>query len=144
MSDGTVWRGGIPVGKLDEILTKLDNLLTKLSGVLDVDVQATERTAPLFFCISTVTPPATIVVPSPGSSVTTRGVFLLTDSTSGTIFARYRDCGTVVGVVFASKFNYQRAERLNVPGGKDDPIIVTWEDLDPHSCIYAVITYKEE
>jgi len=136
MMGDEVWKGNFPYGLFEQIIRYL-------SGVINVDIQATERSKPIYIDTGTATSPATVIVPSPGSAIETRGVYLTSDSSSGTVFARYAITGSIIGVLFCSKFSYQHAERLNVPGDVDEPIIVEWDGLSTHAKIYALITYKE-
>jgi len=131
------WMANFPYGLFQE-------MLRYLGGVINVDIQATEQSYTDFFNVGTVSSPATLVVPSSGSALTTRAYHIAIDSTAGTILLKYGGCGSVIGAVFCSKYNADGQSRLNIHGSVGDPIILVWDDLSTGATIFVSVTYKEE
>jgi len=111
---------------------------------LDVDTSSTELTVAdeIDTSVSSVSP-QTILTPTSGKQLDTRGVFLYTDSTSGEVSAKFANSGSLLAKIYATKFFGVELPDVRFTGAVNESIIVSWTGLSNNSKIFYVIKYKE-
>ncbi|RLE62609.1 MAG: hypothetical protein DRJ47_10385 [Thermoprotei archaeon] len=113
-----------------------------LSGVINVDILGSELSVSGEIDTSTETSPATILLPSSGKCLDTRGVYLYSNSTSGEIEAKFTS-GTLLAKLYCSKQTMVSLDKVRFPGTIDEAIVLSWQGLSQGAKIYWVIRYKE-
>ncbi|RLF22427.1 MAG: hypothetical protein DRN15_09050 [Thermoprotei archaeon] len=113
-----------------------------LSGVLNVDALSSESAANGEIDTSEVSSPCTILIPSSGKRLDTRGVYLYSDSTSGEIEAKFTS-GSLLAKLYCSKQTMVSLDKVRFTGTIDEVIVMSWTDLSVGAKIYWVIRYKE-
>jgi len=114
-----------------------------VSFVRKTDALAIEDTVTREIDTSTETSPVTLLTPSTGRGIETRGVYIFSDSSSGEVAVRFQNSGKLIGKLYCSKFNYQNAPKVRIRGGADDPVIVEWSGLSTGAKIFVVLVYRE-
>ena len=117
-------------------------VIDRLKTPLDVDILASEHAVCAEVDTAVASSPYTILVPSFGKCIETRGVYLYTDSTSGEIEAKYQS-GSLLGKLYCSKFAVVSLDKARFQGTINEPIIATWTGVDSGAKFYYVIRYKE-
>jgi len=117
-------------------------IIDLLSGVISVDILRSELSTSGEIDTSTETSPSTILVPSTGKCLDTRGVYLYSDSTSGEIEAKFTS-GTLLAKLYCSKQTMIALDKARFVGTIDESIAMTWTGLSQGAKIYWVIRYKE-
>jgi len=113
-----------------------------LSGVINVDILGSEISVSGEINTSTVTSPTTILVPSSGKCLDTRGVYLYSNSTSGEIEAKFSS-GTLLAKLYCSKQTMVSLDKVRFPGTINEAIVLSWQGLSQGAKIYWVVRYKE-
>ena len=114
------------------------------SLTLDVDTLATESTVTREIDTSTETSPITLLTPASGKRISTRGVIILTDSSSGEIEMYYENSGVLIFKAYCSKFQGLGAFGLHLRGETNESVLVSWSGLSTGAKIFVALTYKEE
>jgi len=110
---------------------------------IDVDTLNTESTVTAEVVDGTDTSPYTLLTPSSGKTISTRGYLIHTDSNSGEITLKYQNSGKIIGKLYASVLQQIAVHRLNVLGDVDDPVVVEWTGVTSGAKIFVALTYKE-
>jgi len=110
---------------------------------LDVDTLNTEDSITDEIDTSAESSPYTLLTPSSGKAIRTRGYLIHTDSNSGEITLKYQNSGKIIGKLYASVQNQIAVHRLNVPGDTDDPVVLEWSGVTSGAKIFVALTYKE-
>ena len=113
-----------------------------LSGVLNVDILGSEMSASGEIDTSAEISPATILVPSSGKCLDTRGVYLYSNSSSGEVEARFTS-GSLLAKLYCSKQTMVALDKVRFPGTVNEAIVLSWEGLSQGAKIYWVVRYKE-
>ena len=122
----------------------LDTIISIISGVLKVDTLSSEDTVTDEIITSTESSPYTILTPTSGKTISTRGVTINTDSSGGEIAVKFANSGELIYKVYIGKFRGQVDVGLNKKGAVNEPIIVEWSGVDNGAKIFVALTYKEE
>jgi len=137
-------------GLLKEILNEQKNpsvmVPVDIQGqyiTLDVDTLATESAVPIEIDTSAESPPYTILTPSPGKKLDTRGVYIFTDSDSGEITIKFANSGKVIAKAYVSKFRATSLPSVRFTGDTNEPLQVEWSGLSTGAKIFVVVRYKE-
>ena len=110
---------------------------------LDVDIANTERTLSGEIDTSTDTSPQTVVTPTSGKKISTRGVFLFSDSTSGEIEARFPSSGKLLAKIYCTRYYNASLPEVKFEGDVDESIQISWSGVSSGAKIFWVIKYKE-
>jgi len=111
--------------------------------VLDVDTLNTEDSVTREIDTSSENSPVTLLTPSSGKAISTRGAIIQTDSNAGEIAIKFANSGKLIYKIYCSKFYGNPAPRMNVIGDTDEPVVVEWSGLDSGAKIFVLLTYKE-
>jgi len=122
----------------------LDTIISIISGVLKVDTLSSEDTVTDEIITSTESSPYTILTPTSGKTISTRGVTINTDSSGGEIAVKFANSGELIYKVYIGKFRGQVDVGLNKKGAVNEPIVVEWTGVDNGAKIFVALTYKEE
>jgi len=122
----------------------LNSIITALSGVLKVDILSSEKTITDEIITSTDSSPYTILTPTSGKTISTRGVTINTDSSGGEIAVKLANSGELIYKIYVGKFRGQVGIGLNKKGAVDEPVVVEWSGVDTGAKIFVALTYKEE
>ena len=99
------------------------------SVVLDVDTMATESSIAVEIDTSTATSPQTILTPSTGKAIDTRGVYIFTDSSAGEIAVKFATSGYVIAKIYASQFRAATLPDVRFTGATDEALVAEWTGL---------------
>jgi len=110
---------------------------------LDVDTLNTESTVTAEIDTSAESSPYTLLTPSSGKAISTRGAVIQTDSTAGEIAIKFANSGKIIYKIYCSKFYGNPAPRMNLTGDTDESVVVEWSGLDTGAKIFVLLTYKE-
>ena len=110
---------------------------------LDVDVLATESSASDEIDTSTETSPVTVLTPSSGKKLDTRGVYVSTDSDAGEIEVRFPSSGILLGKIYCSKHTMVTLPQIRFQGATNESIQISWSGLSTGAKIFWCIRYKE-
>ncbi|RLE97802.1 MAG: hypothetical protein DRJ96_02820 [Thermoprotei archaeon] len=113
-----------------------------LGSTFNVDVLATEASVSGEINTATESPPKVVLSPPPGKRIDTRSAYLASNSTSGEVWAYFKNSGKLVGKIYCSKFAMIPLDSIKLTGDVDEPIVVNWSGLDANSKIFYVIRYK--
>ena len=122
----------------------LNSIISLLSGVLKVDTLSSEKTITDEIITSTESSPYTILTPTSGKTISTRGVTINTDSSGGEIAVKFANSEELIYKVYIGKFRGQVGVGLNKKGAVEEPITVEWTGVDNGAKIFVALTYKEE
>lgn len=111
--------------------------------VLDVDTLNTESTVTAEIDTSTESSPYTLLTPSSGKAISTRGAVIQTDSTAGEIAIKFANSGKIIYKIYCSKFYGNPAPRMNLTGDADESVVVEWSGVSSGAKIFVLLTYKE-
>jgi len=111
--------------------------------IRDVDTLASELSASGEIDTSTETSPKTVLTPTTGRKLDTRAVFLYTDSTSGTIEAKFPTSNILLGKLYCSVHTMVTLSPVRFTGQTNEPIQISWSGLSTDAKIFYVIRYKE-
>jgi len=111
--------------------------------VYNVDTLATESAVSGEIDTSTDTSPKVILTPSSGKAISTRGVYIFTDSTSGEISVYYTNSGNIIAKIYCSRYYNVTLPAIRFDGGTDESISISWSGLSTGSKIFYMISYKE-
>ena len=111
--------------------------------VLDVDTLNTESTVTAEIDTSAESSPYTLLTPSSGKAISTRGAVIQTNSSAGEIAIKFANSGKIIYKIYCSKFYGNPAPRMNLTGDADEPVVVEWSGLDTGAKIFVLLTYKE-
>jgi len=110
---------------------------------LDVDTLNTESTITDVVDTSTETSPYTLLTPSSGKAITTRGAAIQTNSSGGEIWLEFANSGIVIWKIYCSKFYGNPSPEMNLTGDVDEPVLLKWSGLDAGAEIFVLLKYKE-
>ena len=122
----------------------LNSIISIISGVLKVDTLSTEDTITKEIDTSTDSSPYSILTPTSGKAISTRGLTINTDSSGGEIAVKFANSGELIYKIYVGKFRGQVGVGLNKKGAVDEPIVVEWSGVDNGAKIFVALTYKEE
>jgi len=129
---------------LKDLEKMLNSIISIISGVLKVDTLSSEKTITDEIITSTESSPYTILTPTSGKTISTRGVTINTDSSGGEIAVKFANSGELIYKVYIGKFRGQVDVGLNKKGAVNEPIVVEWTGVDNGAKIFVALTYKEE
>jgi len=118
-------------------------MLRPLAVPLDVDTLSTESSASGVIDTGSSTPPVTILTPSSGRRISTRGAYLFSNSDTGTITMKYQNSNNVILKVYCDKFKVATTPKIRFDGPIDASIVIEWEGLSSGSEILWILSYKE-
>jgi len=122
----------------------LNSIISLLNGVLKVDTLSSEDTVTDEIDTSTESSPYTLLTPTSGKAVSTRGVTINTDSSGGEITVKFANSGELIYKIYIGKFRGQVGVGLNKRGAVNEPVVVKWTGVDNGAKIFIALTYKEE
>ena len=128
---------------LDQVINKLGSIATALISELRVDILSTESGTADVINTGATTSPVTILSPATGHQIDLRGVYLASDSSSGTVTAGFQTGNTIVGRIYCSKFNAIALQPIHISGSIDVGLQISWIGTDTGSEIFYAIRYKE-
>ena len=132
------------LGTDSKALTDLYNKAYDNTGdVIKVDKASSEKTLSGEIDTSTDTSPQTVVTPASGKKISTRGVFLFSNSTSGEIEARFPSSGKLIGKIYCTKYYNVSLPEVKFEGNVDESIQISWSGVSSGAKIFWVIKYKE-
>ena len=111
--------------------------------VLDVDTLNTESTVTAEIDTSAESSPYTLLKPSSGKAISTRGAAIQTNSSAGEVVIKFANSGKIIWKIYCSKFYGNPSPRMNLTGDTDEPVVVEWSGLDTNAKIFVLLTYKE-
>ncbi len=112
--------------------------------VMDVDTLRTESTETGEINTAVETPPKTLLTPPSGKRISTRGVYIFSDSTAGEIEVRFGISNKLVAKIYCSRYYNVTLPEIHLLGLPDEPLIMYWQDLSINAKIFWVIRYKIE
>ena len=112
-------------------------------AALDVDTLNTESTVTGEIDTSTATPPLTVLTPSSGQKISTRGVAIHSDSTSGEIAVKFAASGKLISKLYCNVMQVLLCHALNIVGDTDEAVVIEWSGLSTGAKIFYAIRYKE-
>ena len=124
-----------------EIMVPVD--IQGQNTTLEVDTLAIESSVSKEIDTSTESSPVTLVTPSSGKKIETRGIYIFSDSGAGEVTVKFPDSGIIVGKLYCSKFNYQNAPKVRFVGATDESLQVEWSGLDTGAKIFVIVVYRE-
>jgi len=110
---------------------------------IDVDTLNTESTKTDVVDTSTESSPYTLLTPSPGKAITTRGAAIQTSSSSGEIWLEFANSGIVIWKIYCSKFYGNPSPEMNLTGDVGEAVLLKWSGLDQGAEIFVLLKYKE-
>jgi len=119
-----------PIHKYDD----LEVYLTDTYKLLDTEINEIDTEA--------VSSPQTILTPPSGHFVCVRGVFLFTDSSAGEIVVTFKNSGSPLAKLYASRFASITLPKIHKHGDVDEGIEISWNGLSASAKIFYVILYK--
>ena len=111
--------------------------------VVGVDTLAEEKSVSGEVDTSTATSPVTILTPSAGKKIETRGVYLYTDASAGEATVRFPSSGIIVTKIYASKFARVDLAKIKFTGDVDEALVLEWSGLSTGAKIFYIVVYKE-
>jgi len=129
---------------LKDLEQMLNSIISIISGVLKVDTLSSEDTVTDEIDTSTESSPYTILTPTSGKTISTRGVTINTDSSGGEIAVKFANSGELIYKIYVGKFRGQVGIGLNKKGAVNEPVVVEWTGVDNGAKIFVALTYKEE
>jgi len=108
-----------------------------------VDVMSSESSVSDEIDTSTESSPITVLTPGKGRLISTRGVYIFSDSSAGDVEAKYSNSGKILAKLYCSKFQGLTLPEVRIDGDVDEGIVITWSDVSVGSKIFYVIRYKE-
>jgi len=111
--------------------------------VRDVDTLASETCVSGEIDTATASSPQTVLTPTSGRRISTRSVYLATNSTSGEVWAIFPTSNILLGKLYCSKFTMVTLRGIPMTGQTNEPIQISWSGLDTGAKIFYVIRYKE-
>jgi len=118
-------------------------MLKPLKGVA-VDVLSSESSVSGEVDTGSESSPVTLLTPSSGRRISTRGVFVATDSTSGEITVKFPTSNILLGKIYCSKFESLAIPEIQFLGDVDESIQMEWTGTSVGAKIFWTIRYKEE
>jgi len=112
--------------------------------VMDVDTLRTESTETGEIDTAVESPPKTLLTPPSGKRISTRGVYIFSDSTAGEIEVRFSISNKLVAKVYCSRYYNVTLPEIHMLGLPDEPLVMYWQDLSVNAKIFWVIRYKIE
>jgi len=109
---------------------------------LSVDILGSESTVADEIDTSAESTPKTVFTPPEGKKISTRNVFLASDSDSGEVECRFKDSNKLICKIYCSKFKYAQLSNTKIDGEVGEPIIITWSGLSSGAKIFYSIRYK--
>jgi len=110
---------------------------------LEVDELAIETSISREIDTSTETSPYTLLTPSSGKKIETRGIYISTDSSSGEITVKFPTSNIIVAKVYCNKFSDKSLPKVKFIGATDESLQVEWSGLDTGAKIFIVVVYRE-
>jgi len=117
--------------------------LTDFWQVIGVDELYVETSKSVEINTGTTTPPYTLLTPSSGKRIETRGVYIFTDSDAGEIWVEFPSSGQVVVKMYASKFKTAAMYKVKFRGNVGEALRVNWTGLSSGSKIFITVVYRE-
>lgn len=89
------------------------------------------------------TSPVTLLTPSSGKAIETRGVYIFSDSGAGEVSVEFATSGKVVMKLYCNKFSAASMPKVKFVGDTDESLQVSWSGLDTGAKIFVVVVYRE-
>ena len=142
---GRVWPSVLHVNEVRIIASNIMLPMDWQNQVKEVDVDTlnTESATSGEIDTSAETSPYTVLTPSSGKKISTRSVYMVTDSTSGEVTMKYQNSGKIIAKIYCSRYYQTSIPRANVLGDTDDPIVIEWSGLSTGAKISYTLGYKE-
>lgn len=91
------------------------------------------------------------LTPSSGKKIQVRDWLLMTDSSRGKIWLKFKNSGKVIGALYTVTvggsnrvdFSISSSHTANIISDTDEPIELSWDGLDLNSRIFVQVNYKE-
>ena len=110
---------------------------------LEIDELAIETSISREIDTSTETSPITLLTPSSGKKIETRGVYIFSDSDAGEITVEFPDSGIKVMKLYCNKFSAASMPKVKFVGNTDERLQVSWSGLSTGAKIFIVVVYRE-
>ena len=123
-----------------EILTSIFDI--DIYGCLYVDILGSENTVIDEILTGEVSSPQTILTPESDKYISTRNIFLASDSDSGEVECKFKDSNKLIGKIYCAKFKYIQLSNIKIDGNVNEPIIIAWNGLDSNAKIFYALRYK--
>ena len=129
---------------LDDLNSLFLALLHKIltTDTVNVDTLATENSVDDEIDTRSKTPPVVVLTPPSGKRISTRGVYLFSNSDAGEVEVRYMNSGKLVTKLYCDKFKSTTLPLIHTKGDVDDPMGIYWSGLSSGAKIFYVIGYK--
>lgn len=121
----------------------MKEIIQLLSGTLNVDALGSESSASGEIDTGTESSPKTILTPSSNKKLSTRSVYMSTDSTSGEIEAKFPTSNILLGKLYCAKQTMVTLQQIPFQGATNEAIQISWSDLSTNAKIFWAIRYKE-
>jgi len=125
---------------IKEILTNIFNI--DIYGCLNVDILGSENTIIDEILTGEVSSPQTILTPESDKYISTRNIFLASDSDSGEVECKFKNTNKLIGKIYCAKFKYIQLSNIKIDGNIGEPVIITWNGLDSNAKIFYALRYK--
>ena len=110
---------------------------------LNVDILATEDSTSGEIDTSTETSPVTVLTPSSGKKLDTRGVYVSTDSNAGEIEVWFPTSNILLGKVYCAVHKAVALQQIRFQGATNESIQISWSGLSTGAKIFWCVRYKE-
>lgn len=131
-----------PVSTVDsEIMVPVD--IQGQYVTLSVDTLAIENSVSAEYDTSSVSAPQTVVTPSSGKKIETRGVYIFTDSNAGEIWLEFPTSGITVAKLYCSVFRGATLPKVKFTGAVGEALQVNWSGLSTGAKIFVIVVYRE-
>jgi len=111
--------------------------------VVGVDTLAEENTISDEVDTSTATSPVTVLTPSAGKKIETRGAYLFTTSSAGEVQLRFPSSNKIVAKIYADHFKAVSLPKVKTDGDVNEALQLEWSGLSTGAKIFYIVVYKE-
>lgn len=111
--------------------------------VVGVDTLYEENTISGEVDTSTETSPVTVLTPSSGKKIETRGAYLFTTSSAGEVQLRFPTSNKIVAKIYADHFKAVSLPKVKFDGDVDEALQLEWSSLSTGAKIFYIVVYKE-
>ncbi|MCD6434019.1 MAG: hypothetical protein J7L14_00200 [Candidatus Diapherotrites archaeon] len=112
-------------------------------GAIDVDTLATEISVAGEIDTSSQSSPVTVLTPTQGKKISTRSIYITTNSTSGEIWVKFKNSGQLLAKLYCTRHARVQLNDMHFIGEQDEPIVIEWNGLNTGAKIFYAIRYKE-
>ena len=127
-------KGGIDYDMLADVLTNT----TITTNDLEI-----ESTFSMEVVVSAASGSQTLLAPSSGKRLETRGIYIFTSANAGIISVEFQTSGQVLAKLYASRYASTTMPRCKFLGNIDESLTLVWDGLTSGDAIFTVIVYRE-